>query len=452
MSHSRKRHLSIIGLFALLPAVAATWVVAKNTWTVPGRDVREHQYAPELDITIELPEPGQKDWPWWRGTSGNGTAPAQLESCNRSVAEWDVDIPGMGQSSPIVRGDRVFVTTFDAPSTVSLICLHRDNGRMIWRTDIARNANTGTNDSNSPASPTPACDGSRVFVPVIAGDRAILSAVSIDGKTEWQKDVGCYQSVQGFASSPAICGNNVILCCDSKGPGNNRHARVSFLVALNRESGRVAWRTSRDSLSSFSTPIIAQTGTGKVMILPGKRSIMAYDPITGRELWNKEWEAARPIASAAVAHGAAVVCTKKPGNVVMCLDFSQSDEISRASARWKLNRCSGDIPSPLIHDEYVLTLDDAGILNCLEFATGDVLWRERLGGQFAASPILAAGSIWLVSKSGRLLQLRSGNECHLVQEQTISTSESFWASPAVSGDLLILRSTTRVYCRRMIAG
>tara|TARA_R110002073_G_scaffold48127_1_gene129521 strand:- start:301 stop:711 length:411 start_codon:yes stop_codon:yes gene_type:complete len=136
----------------------------------------------------------------------------------------------------------------------------------------------------------------------------------------------------------------------------------------------------------------------------------------------------------------------------MCLDFGQPEGMQQVSTRWKINRCSGDTPSPLIHDEHVLTLDDAGILNCLEFATGNVLWRKRLGGQFAASPILAAGSIWLVSKSGQLLQIRSGNECHLVQEQTISTSESFWASPAVSGDLLILRSATRIYCRRMIAG
>ena len=233
-------------------------------------------------ITPGLPSPAaaaakSADWPMWRGsrygTSLEQKLPVYWDS--KTNVAWRTVVPGEGNSSPIIYGNQLFLTASrDKGKTRSVFSINAETGKIEWETKLTAGHVAETSTKNGYASPTPVCDGQRVYV---FFDSPGLAALDLKGKLLWTRDLGQFKTPWNMASSPALCGDKVILVCDNWGP--------SFIVAVDKKTGKICWKTTRKSDPVFGTPIVVQVG-GKPQIITNGTKVVAYDPSDGKEIWS----------------------------------------------------------------------------------------------------------------------------------------------------------------------
>ena len=225
-----------------------------------------------------------QDWPAWRGPSGNNIAPAgsavPTEFSPTKNVVWKTQIPGRGVSSPVVVGNKIFLTTADEQAqSQSVICLSKENGQQLWQTQVHQGTFTPKmHKKNTHATPTPSWDGERLIGSFYNNYKVWLSALDSTGKILWQKDTGDYRDKYqfGYAPSPVLHGTNVIV--SSEYP-------QGFIAAFDRATGREVWRKDRGGNSSYSTPIVAKVGSQELLVLTGNDKVTAYNPNNGSEVW-----------------------------------------------------------------------------------------------------------------------------------------------------------------------
>src|SRR5262245_37182 len=231
-----------------------------------------------------LPDVAPADWPWWRGPTLNGksrdrTAPTRWSTTDSIV--WKTPVSGRGHSSPILWGDRLFLTTADeVKQTQRVLAFDRTTGRAVWDTVAHTGGFEKKHEKNSHASATPACDGERVFSVFVNSGALHVTATDLDGKIVWQKIAGPYESQHGTGSSPVLYKKTVIVLADS--------LKGSFLAALDRASGEVVWKIDRPVTGrngSYASPIVATVAGKTQLIVQGTRVTSSYDPDTGKVLW-----------------------------------------------------------------------------------------------------------------------------------------------------------------------
>ena len=246
---------------------------------LPVEEVRPLQSV--IDETWEpATPPADTDWPSWRGTKGDGkaigTAPTKW-SPKENIA-WSVEVPGKGHSSPILWQGKLFLASADVRAeTLSLLCYDRQDGEPKWTCVLHQGGIMHAHDKNTHASATPACDGQKIYWAGMVSGGIWVSAVDLDGKIAWQTEAGPFQSKHGYGSSPVLYKNLVIVAGDSDGPG--------FLAALDKQTGKIAWRVQRGNVASFGTPVIAEVAGKTQLLLSGQSKMTSYDPATGDELW-----------------------------------------------------------------------------------------------------------------------------------------------------------------------
>jgi outer membrane protein assembly factor BamB len=384
---------------------------------------------------------------------------------------WRTPVPGLAHSSPIVWGGRVYVTTavaasgtptvtlgdssragIDAASdmvshTWRLLALDAASGTLLWNREV----HTGVprlkrHVKASHASATPATNG-RVIVAVFGSEG--LFCFDMDGSLKWRQDLGLmdvglvddptYQ--WGPASSPTIHGNLVIV-------QNDRH-KDSFLAAYHLETGRQAWRASRDELPSWATPLIRRTARRDELVTNSSRFIRGYDPTTGRELWRVADEATQVKVPTPVAAGDLVIVTggyPSGGRPIYAIRSTASTTAAEGAAiAWKTERGSSYTPTPLVYDGILYVCSDNGILTAYEVATGERIYQQRISpsaGGFSASPVAAGGRIYLASEDGELFVVRAGRTFELLAANPLG--EVTMATPAISGNLLIVRTRSHL--------
>jgi len=392
-----------------------------------------------------------EDWSQFRGPTGQGLAKATALPVEWDLAtdvRWKVPVPGKGWSSPIVHDGRIFLTTAvpseeDPPKRQSLraLCLDAATGETLWDVEVfVKQMRPGEtiNAKNSFASPTPITDGKHVFVHFGPDGTACLDR---DGGRIWANDRLWYDSEHGAGGSPVFAGSRLVFLCDGvEGP---------FVVALDRASGTVAWRTPRPPMASprwsFGTPLVIEVEGKRQLASPAAQMVCSYDPVSGEELWrvrypNKWSIVPRPVFS----HGMVFVCTGYPGTAeLLAIRPTGSGDVTDSHIAWRTDKHVPQIPSPLIVGNDIFLVSNDGIASCRDVASGTLHWRQRLGGSFSASPVHADGRIYLQSEQGVCTVITASREFR--QLGSTDLSESILASCAFADEAIFVRTEGSLY-------
>lgn len=378
---------------------------------------------------IEGMNVAQDDWPWWRGTSRNGHASAQNIPTTWSEEQnviWRANIPGRGHASPVVIGEQIFLATADeVEQTQQVICLDKASGQTRWSTQIHKGGWEGRiHDRNTQASSTVASDGESVFTAFMHDSHIWLTALDLEGEILWQRKASDFASHWGYSTSPAIYKNLVIVGSDHKEGGN--------LTAFDRRTGNLVWNVERPAIPNYASPVIYNLNGRDQLVLPGCELMASYDPATGKELWSVP-ATTRETVGSVVTDGKHVFASGGyPKNETSCITADGSNTIV-----WK-SPIRVYAPSMIVVEGYLYAVTDKGLAHCWNASNGDLMWREKVGGDFSASPTLINGNIFVSSEQGKTIVFKANPEkFELLAENQLGNE--IWSSPVVSGGRLFLR-------------
>jgi outer membrane protein assembly factor BamB len=389
-----------------------------------------------------------EDWPQFRGPGGQGHSAEQglpLEWSESKGIAWKVPVPGRGWSSPVVAGGRVWLTSAvseadsgrrTAGGDVSLRALAHDakTGKAVIDVEVFRRGAELLNKKNSHASPTPIVEGDRVYVHFGADGTAALTTA---GAIVWKRRETCVTQ-HGGGGSPALYGDLLIANCDG--------ADAAFVVALDKATGKVKWKTMRREpwSQAYTTPLVVRVGDRDQLVSVGAHHAAAYDPANGRELWHVSYgdgfsNVPRPVAG----HGLIYVTTGFHQPSLLAVRPDGKGSVTRTHVAWTLTRGVPFTPSPLLVGDHLYMVNDAGIASCVDARTGAVLWQQRLEGGFSASPIYADGRIYFQSEAGVTTVIRPGARYEPLASNVLDGATL--ASMAASDGALFIRSATHLY-------
>lgn len=387
------------------------------------------------------PGSGQaEDWPQFRGPGGQGhSSERDLPrdwSESRNVA-WKTPIQGLGWSSPVVAGGRVWLTTSIEGRGISLRALAFDveTGREVVNVEVfAIRSPREINPKNSWASPTPIVENDRVYVHFGADGTAALTTA---GDVVWKARFP-YESQHGAGGSPVLYGDLLIFSCDG--------SDTAFVVALDKQTGKVRWKTHRRQPAdqAYTTPLVIRVGERDQIVSVGAYRAAAYDPQSGKELWRVGYRdgfsnVPRPV----YGHGLVYIATGFQEPTMIAVRADGSGDVTGTHVAWTLRRGAPLTPSPLLVGDELYLVTDAGIASCLDARTGAVLWQMRLGGTYSASPVFADGRIYFISEQGVTTVIAPGKEFRRLASNTLDGA--LLASMAVSGGSLFLRTDSHLY-------
>lgn len=365
-------------------------------------------------------------WPRWRGPSGQGVVDASGYTDTWSDTEnvvWRSTVPGRGHSSPIVWGDRIFLTTTqDAGRRLSVLSYRRTDGQLLWETAVPEGPIEHIHPKNSQASATPTTDGERVYVSF--GSRGLV-ALDFDGRVVWHTEVGPIANYHGSAGSPLLYGDLLITYQDQR--------RGAFVAAFDTRTGQLAWQTDRGGSVGWGSPVAVRVGDHDEIIVSSQRTVTAYDPSDGSELWHCNGNLFEVIPTPAVGHGL-IFCASGRAGPTLAIRPGGSGDVTDTHVEWSTSRGSPFVPSPLVHGDYLYTVNDmASIVTCFEAATGAVMWQQRLGRPrregFSASPVFVDGKVFITNDDGETFVLKAGPEFELLHVNDIGAPTL--ASPAL---------------------
>ncbi len=367
-----------------------------------------------------------KYWSRWRGPSGqglvSGTGYVDTWSATENV-RWKTPVPGSGNSSPIVWGDRIFVTTaYDEGQRLSVIAYRRSDGERLWEAFAPEGRTANTHNKNGYASATPATDGERLYVSF--GPRGLM-AFDLAGKVVWHQDVGALRNYHGAAGSPLLYKDRIILYQD--------HSAGAFVAAFDARTGKEMWRTPREASVGWGTPIAVRVGARDEIIVSSQRRVVSYNPDTGAELWRCGGLTMEVIPTPVVGYGM-VFCSSGRAGPTLAIRPGGSGDVTESHVAWTSPRGSPFVPSPILYNEYLYMVNDMqSIVTTFEAATGKVMYQGRLGVArregFSASPIAVDGKVFFINDDGETFVLRAGPTFDLLHVNQMG--ESMLASPAL---------------------
>lgn len=382
------------------------------------------------------------DWPQWRGPASDG------HSAERNVpVKWDTgsivwkcDLPGSGQSSPVIAGNRIFLTTaLESGRQRVVFCVDRETGRIVWQEVVWSGEPEKSHAMNGWASATCATNGE--FVVAFFGQGG-LHGFDVTGKKLWSKEVGPFGGPWGAGASPLMIGNVAIQNCETDGAGS--------IAAFDVATGEVKWQTPREApqRGGWSSPILVRAGDRQEVVLNGFNGVTSYDLATGKKLWFCKSFAGRGEPTATLGQGLLFMVNGQPGDFYAVKPGGEGN-VSDSHMAWHVPRKAGrDQPSPIVIDDFVIVASMDGIAVCYDTKTGRELWKERLGGNFTSSPIAANGLAYFQSNTGETIVIKPGPTLDVVARNTISVSadEIFRASLAPSRGQMFSRSNSKLYC------
>ncbi|MCH2203510.1 MAG: PQQ-binding-like beta-propeller repeat protein [Fuerstiella sp.] len=391
-------------------------------------------------ISLPAAEISPRDWPWWRGPERNGTAhPDQNPPLHWSDLEniaWQTPIPGRGHGSPIVVGNRVLITAADHETLQQMvICLNRTDGTEIWREVIHEQGfPTNGNEKASLASTTPACDGVRVFVNFFNDGSVLTTALRLDsGDQLWQQKISDYVIHQGYASSPALYNNLVIVSADNKGGG--------AVSALNSDTGDIIWTRKRPVKPNYPSPVILKVAGRDQLLLTGCDLVTSLDPATGKELWETTGATTECVTSTVTDGTHVFTSGGYPDNHIAAVTADGSgNEVWRIPVRTY-------VPSMLVQNGVLYAVMDVGIATCRKAATGEEIWKARLGGTFSSSPVLVGNRIYVTNESGLTFVYSSSVDgFELLAKNQLG--DDVYATPVICDSRIYARIARRVDGKR----
>ena len=379
----------------------------------------------------------ETDWPWWRGPSRNGIAPASasppVKFGEQENVVWKSPVPGRGHSSPTIVGSRIFLTTADdAQQTQSVVAFDKASGKQLWQQETSSGGFPNSiHSKNTHATPTVASDGERLFVTFFHHETVQATALDLDGNQLWQITAGPFNPQRyeyGYAPSPVVYRGTVIIAAEYDGN--------SFLAAFDRASGKEVWRTKRPEYISYSTPVVAHLAGRDQLLISGADQVASYDPNSGQRLWSVRGTTAATCGTIVWDGDTVFASGGYPGSETIAIAADGSGKVL-----WRNNQNCYE-QSMLAHDGHLYALTGRGIVYCWRGSDGQEMWNKRLGGPVSASPIFAGGHIYWANEKGQMFVFKPNPEkFKLVATNQLGT-DSF-ASPAVSGNQLFLRVAFR---------
>ena len=439
------------------------------------------------------------EWPQFRGPNGTGVAEGSSLPAKFSAKEnvvWKTSIP-FARSSPVVTADRVFLTASEGDKLLTL-ALDRKTGKVMWRSEVARARHMPIYKANDAASPSPVSDGKNVFA--FFGELGLIS-YGPDGKERWRVPLGPFNSFYGMGGSPVISGNTVVMVCD--------HRDGSFIVAVDARSGKTLWKTNRSNFEGYSTPAIYKPATGPAQVIVlGSNSVDAYSLDKGERLWWVSKVGAYPKGVPVIGTDIVYVLgeggdqpffppfeeslkqydkdkdqkihidemkttpdyaehfgwldANRDGYVERAeYDFVRNSttvghgltavrpgqgDVTNSNVVWRLQKGYPNIPAPLIYRGVMYLMKEGGIVSTLDPASGQVLKQGRTPDaleEYYASPVAADGKVYVVSASGKVTVLKADAQWEILA--TNDLGEEVWATPAIAGNNLFIRTRTALY-------
>ena len=383
--------------------------------------------------TVSMIEPdgeAAKYWSRWRGPSGQGVVRTGTYTDRWSDTEhvkWKVPVPGRGNSSPIVWGDRIFLTTaYDGGARMSVLAFSRSDGKHLWETFVPASGIEHMHEKNTHASPTPVTDGSRVYASF--GTQGLL-AVDFDGRIVWHASVGQLNNYHGSAGSPVLYKDRLFIYQDHQGTA----ATGSFVAAFDKNTGKEIWKTARRETTGWGTPIVIRAGDRDELIVSSQRRVYAYDPATGKELWTVGGMSVEVIPTPVVGEGL-VFCSSGRQGPTIAIRPGGTGDVTSTHVAWSMPKGSPFVPSGVLYDGVLYLVNDMqSIVTAYDAKTGTVLYQGRLGEAkregFSASPIAVDGKIFFTNDDGETFVLQAGREFKLLH--TNHHGDATFASPAL---------------------
>ncbi len=451
-----------------------------------------------MTLAAEPVQDGEAYWPQWRGPHANGVslhgAPPAEFGVNSNI-KWRVKIPGKGHSTPVVWGDRIFLTTavpaeaqaptaparqaralgssgtggvmaqrerrgrggqqrrgrggFGGPAPASgehafvVMALDRNTGKKIWeRTAVAATPHEGHHRRyGSFASNSPVTDGEMLYA--YFGSRGIF-AYDLDGNLQWKKALPAQlhkRNAFGEGTAPVIHGGALLLNCDQEGQ--------SFILALDKRTGEQLWRQDRDELSTWTPPLVVEHA-GRKQVVVGGMTARSYDLETGELIWQAAGLGSNPIPAPVQLGDMVILMTGHRSPNLLAIKLGGKGDLSGNPdyIKWTNQRGNSYTASPVIHDGILYFLTDRGMISAFDAATGEIYYhQQRLPrvASFKASPIAADGKLYLASESGMVFVLKLGKTYQALATNNMG-DEMFVSSPIVVGDDLFLRSQDELFC------
>lgn len=377
-----------------------------------------------------------EDWPAFRGPSGQGySAERGLPiswSESKNIA-WKTAIPGLGWSSPVIQGDKIWLTTaLDEGRSLRALCLDRGSGRLLQNIEVFHKDNPlRIHTKNSHASPTPILEGDRVYVHFGTNGTACLSQ---DGRLLWKTELP-YQHGHGAGGSPALFGDLLIINCDG--------TDVQYVVALDKETGKVRWKRDRKARMAYASPLVIRVNGVDQAVSPGADRVIAYNPSSGEEIWWARYDGYSLVARPVYGLGLVFICSGYDSPTLFAVKPDGKGDVTDSHVVWTLRRAAPLNPSPLLIDDALYIVSDKGIASCLEAKTGEARWQERLNGEFTASPLYADGHIYLLNEEGETTVMAPGPQFKKLASSSLEGRTL--ASLAVSGQAIYLRTDHHLY-------
>lgn len=379
------------------------------------------------------------EWNRFRGPNGSGVSDTQTVPTEWTKGDfnWRFKLPGTGHASPVVWGDRLFLLSGDDESGSRIVsCVEAESGQVVWSRKFEA-ATHRRHRLNSLASSTPTVDGERVYVSWATPDEYIVAALSHDGEPQWRVDLGGYRSGHGFGVSPVLFDDLLIVSNEQEGE--------STLVALDRRSGERRWTVERDTQSAWSTPcIFAPAGRAPELIFTNwKQGITAIRAATGQPSWevsvfdleHSESAIASPIVVGDVVFGTCGYLGYATHTVAVRPNSAVDDGVTEV---FRVDRGAPLTTTPLVAHGLLFLWADTGIVTCVDAKTGELQWRERVGGTYYASPVVAGDAIYCASTSGEMVVLECSREFRELSRSPILDGSH--SSPAIAHGRMYVRT------------
>jgi outer membrane protein assembly factor BamB len=395
-----------------------------------------------------------EDWPHFRGPTGQGISAEKDPPLRWSESEniaWKTEIPGESWSSPIVSGGRVFLTTAtDSGESCRVLSLDAKSGAMLWNREVFKQLPRRKEGRNSYATPTPASDGERVYA--CFGDGS-FAALNFAGEVVWTNRDLPFYGQHGLGSSPILHEGLLLMARDGSSEGEDKSLGwqkpwdKSYLLALDAKTGVLRWKTGRGlSRISHGVPAIWKAPDGRAQVVSEAGDVLqGFDAKTGERLWSSEVIGEGKVPSVVLGAGLAFTSGGWGGKeTIKAFKLGGSGELKETNLVWEQRKGMPKIPSMVFVAPHLFAITDGGIATCLKADTGEIVWQERVGGNFSASPVAAVGRIYLCGDNGETTVIEAGPRFRVLAKNPLG--EKLQASPAFSDGRIFIRTEKHVWC------
>ena len=405
--------------------------------------------AAVLLVTISLPTVDAADWLEFRGPNGRGVSdvtglPLTWNAEDGTNIVWKSAVPGLGWSSPVIQDGRIYVTTCVQKAaddrSLRAVCLSTSTGKIRWDVEVfapGEEHPDKIHSKNSHASPTPLLADGRVYV--YFGNEG-AACLDLDGKIIWKNNEHSYAPQHGNGGSPILVGEKLIFAVD----GNDHR----YVTALDRKTGQTLWKTPRSLPAnrnfSFSTAQLIEVDGQQQVISPGSDMVAAYDPETGNEIWRVAYDGYSVVPRPVFAHGLVYICTGFGPTKLLAIRPDGRGDVTETHVAWEYSSSNvSKTPSLLVIGDEVYVVGDRGVLTCLDAHSGELVYQERLGGGYSASPLYAGGVIYLQDEAGGTKVIRPGRTFEMVAQSSVG--ERTFASYAIADGSIYLRGENHLF-------